>query len=96
MGQFLKYSTYKLHWAISGKNIKTEKAIATAIPTYSMSIFHLPLSFYHDIQSMVARYWWGGDDSSKKMHWWFWEKLCRPKSEGGLGFKDISTFNQSL
>ena len=72
------------------------KAVASAIPTYTMSLFRLPISLCEDIQSMIARYWWGGDEKNKKIHWWSWEKLCRPKMEGGLGFKDFSTFNQAL
>ncbi|CAN1138865.1 hypothetical protein LINPERHAP2_LOCUS10934 [Linum perenne] len=30
------------------------------------------------------------------MNWLSWERLCEPKDEGGLGFKDFHAFNQAL
>jgi hypothetical protein len=30
------------------------------------------------------------------MHWFAWWKLCYPKSEGGMGFRDFHSFNLSM
>ena len=32
----------------------------------------------------------------RKIHWVRWEELCKPKSEGGMGFKDLALFNDAL
>ena len=30
------------------------------------------------------------------MHWKSWDKLCVPKDNGGLGFKDLMDFNTAM
>ncbi|GAA0187350.1 hypothetical protein LIER_34638 [Lithospermum erythrorhizon] len=32
----------------------------------------------------------------KKIHWLAWHTLCKPKHEGGLGFRDTQSFSQAL
>ena len=70
--------------------------MAQAIPTYTMSVFRLPVALCDDIQAMMARFWWGDECESRKLHWWRWDRLCHRKEEGGLGFRDVSAFNQAL
>ena len=35
-------------------------------------------------------------DGKTKMTWLSWEKVCTPKKEGGLGFRDLKVFNLAL
>ena len=72
------------------------KAVAQAIPSYVMSCFILPDSLCHQIESMISRFFWKGDASKKGIHWLSWNKLCKSKPEGGLGFRDFSSFNRAL
>ncbi|XP_021746063.1 uncharacterized protein LOC110711934 [Chenopodium quinoa] len=39
---------------------------------------------------------WKGMQGDRKIHWLAWKKLCRPKNEGGLGFRDFKLFNWGL
>lgn len=72
------------------------KAVATAIPSYHMSCFLLPLSLCHDIEMALANFWWGEFANRHKMHWRNWADLGTPKATGGLGFRSFATFNKSL
>ena len=72
------------------------KAVAQAIPTYTMSVFKLPDSLCEDLTSMIRNFWWGQRDDERKIAWMSWEKLCAPKSCGRMGFKKLKEFNLSL
>lgn len=72
------------------------KAVLAAMPSYAMSCFKLPLSLCKRLQSAFTRFWWDDKPDKRKMSWVAWEKLTSLKSEGGLGFRDLATFNDSL
>ena len=72
------------------------KAITMAMPTYVMSCFKLPRKLLKDINSAMANYWWGETNGKNKMHWISWKRMAEDRQEGGLGFKDLETFNKAL
>ncbi|XP_050277977.1 uncharacterized protein LOC126719473 [Quercus robur] len=39
---------------------------------------------------------WGQKGDRRKIHWVKWGTLCFPKSDGGMGFKDLALFNDAL
>ena len=67
-----------------------------AIPTYTMSCFKLPKGLIKEIEVLIRKFWWGYRGEQKKIHWLSWEKLCLPKGEGGMEFRELSKFNDSL
>ena len=79
----------------AGKEVMI-KAVAQAIPTFAMGCFDITKEMCDQISSMIGRYWWSQQDSEKKIHWLSWEKLTLPKSKGGLGFRDIHSFNLAM
>ncbi|XP_048630058.1 uncharacterized protein LOC106373575 [Brassica napus] len=72
------------------------KTVLASMPTHAMSCFKLPQSLCAQIQSMLTRFWWDSAPETRKMSWISWKKMAKPKKLGGLGFKDISTFNDAL
>lgn len=44
----------------------------------------------------MMRFLWGGSEDVRKIAWVSWDHCCKPKSEGGLGVKDLESFNLAL
>jgi hypothetical protein len=81
--------------SIGGKEILL-KAVAQAIPVYAMSVFQIPKGICKRMTDAIAQFWWGDDENSNKMHWMAWWKMCYPKNEGGMGFRDFHSFNLAM
>ncbi|KAK1682721.1 hypothetical protein QYE76_043569 [Lolium multiflorum] len=79
----------------AGKEILI-KAVAQAITTYAMACFDLTKSLCDSISQLVCQYWWSQQDNESRMHWVGWEKMKLPKDEGGLGFRDLHSFNMAM
>ena len=72
------------------------KSVLASMPTYTMSCFKLLVSLCKRIQSALTHFWWDSSADKKKMCWIAWSKMAKNKKEGGLGFKDITNFNDAL
>ena len=72
------------------------KAAVQAIPTFAMSCFKLPGGLCDEIEALIRKFFWGQKGEQRKIHWKKWEVLCKPKSKGGMGFKDLGKFNDAM
>lgn len=45
--------------------------------------------------AQMARFWWG-KGSQNKIHWCTWDRMTDRKAYGGLGFRDLTSFNLAL
>ena len=79
----------------AGKSVLLQ-AVAQAIPIFVMNCFKLPKGFLNDLNMIMAKFWWGDSCNKSKIHWRKWETLCCSKMMGGLGFKEMKSFNLAL
>ncbi|KAL2251949.1 UNVERIFIED_CONTAM: hypothetical protein Sindi_2317200 [Sesamum indicum] len=71
------------------------KSVLMSLSLYWASAFILPKKVTNKIEKRLRAFLWKGTTTSgyAKVAW---KDLCRPKEEGGLGFKDISILNRAL
>ena len=70
---------------MGGKEILI-KAMAQAIPMYTMSCFELPQNLCDDLESMMRNFWWDQKQNKAKISWVNWKRMCISKAYGGMGF----------
>jgi hypothetical protein len=61
-----------------------------------MSVFRLPKKLCRDINTMMGKFWWGHQGNDSKIAWMSWSGLGRNKLNGGLGYRDLTSFNNAL
>ena len=71
-------------------------SVIQAIPTYTMGCFKIPLGLCSEIEAMIKKLWWGQRGDRRKIHWIKWDGLTKSKNVGGMGFRDLAMFNDSL
>ncbi|XP_042972810.1 uncharacterized protein LOC122304618 [Carya illinoinensis] len=79
----------------AGKEILL-KAVIQALPTYCMRVFKLPKSLLNEVNKIMHHFWWGHLQNEKRVHWVSWGQMGRSKAAGGLGFRDLESFNLAL
>ena len=71
------------------------KSVLLSLSLYWSSAFILPKKVTNEIEKRLHSFLWKGTTNSgyAKVAW---KDLCRPKDEGGLGFKYIAILNRAL
>lgn len=69
-------------------------SILVATLLHHLSIFRLPGSIVHKIDSMLLRFFWT-NTQNKGIHWRRKAVLQMPRGCGGLGIRNIGVFNEA-
>ena len=91
-----KLSTWKQRYLSFGGRVTLIQSTLSSIPIYFLSFFRLPSKTAAKLIKPQRRFPWGGGLDQRKIAWVKWESICLPKEKGGLGIKDVRTFNKAL
>ncbi|OVA15385.1 Reverse transcriptase zinc-binding domain [Macleaya cordata] len=74
------------------------KHVGQAASLYQMASFLIPKNLCRKIDSHLCKFWWGEslNPNDKKLHLIAWDKICKPKAEGGLGFRKSDINNLAM
>eukprot|EP00253_Pinus_taeda_P002169 PITA_02169 len=70
------------------------EAILQDIPIFMFSTLPTPKGVKQQIRSIHRDFLWGKGEDKKKWALVVWDKICKPKSHGGLGLHDPETINK--
>lgn len=91
-----RLSSWKGRHLSFGGRVCLIKSVLTALPLYFFSFFRVPKGVLRRCIQIMTSFIWGGPEEDKKICWVSWSRICRPKSEGGLGVRNLDSFNVAL
>jgi hypothetical protein len=91
-----RLASWKRLYLSKGGRVTLIKSTLANVPTYFLSLFHLPRSVAAQLEKLQRDFLWGGLGEGSKVHLVKWSKVCSPISNGGLGIQNLLLFNQAL
>ncbi|GJX55884.1 hypothetical protein Tco_0285781 [Tanacetum coccineum] len=71
-------------------------SVLTSIHDYWAAVFILPKSVFSDIDKVLKGFLWCKGELKRGQAKVSWKDICKPKSQGGLGFKPLGPWNEVL
>ncbi|GLT78653.1 hypothetical protein SLA2020_501810 [Shorea laevis] len=70
--------------------------VSSTMANHTMQTTKLPVSICQEIDKANRNFLWGGAGGHRKLSLVSWERVCMPKSFGGLGVRSTSFMNQAF
>ena len=91
-----KLASWKKLYLSKRGRVTLIKSTLSNLPTYFLSLFPIPASVANRIARLQRDFLWGGLGDEPKFHLVNWSMVCTPLSSGGLGIRNLRTFNVAL
>ena len=87
------------HWATKFLSyagcLQLIQSVLYSIQNFWCTQFFLPKSVFKRLNQLCSNFFWKGSSDSKRGARVKWQEVCHSKDEGGLGLKDILSWNQA-
>jgi hypothetical protein len=91
-----KLSTWTSRHLSMGGRITLINSVLASMPLYFFSFYKAPSCVLKQLVRIQRNFLWGGGLEEKKLCWVKWDHISCPKSQGGLGVKNLALFNSAL
>ena len=91
-----KLAGWKRMYLSKGGRVTLIKSTLSNLPTYFLSLFPLPAIVAHRMEKIQCDFLWGGINDEFKFHLMKWATIYSPIKEGGLGIRNLKSFNKAL
>ncbi|KAF7831771.1 putative ribonuclease H protein [Senna tora] len=91
-----KLQSWKSRCLSQAARLTLINSVINSYLVYPISTIYFAKNDCRIIESIMARFFWGDQEGKRKVHLLSWKNLCRPRYDGGLGCRDVSSLNIAL
>jgi hypothetical protein len=94
--QSKRVAGWKKVYLSKGGRLTLINSTLSSLPTYFLSLFPIPVGVANRLEKLQRDFLWGGVGDEFKFHLVNWCMICSSKASGGLGVRNLVTFNKAL
>jgi len=91
-----KLTRWRSQYLSLGGRLTLINSVLDALPTYMLSIFHIPQSVVQRLDKIRRNFLWQGNKERKGFHLVKWKNIIRSKEQGRLGIKNLKYQSKAL
>jgi hypothetical protein len=84
-----RLASWKKIYLSRGGRLTLIKSTLSNLPTYFLSLFHLPAGIARRLERIQRDFLWDGVYGEHKLHLAKWKSVCSPIHRRGLGVKNL-------
>ncbi|KAK9275492.1 hypothetical protein L1049_022759 [Liquidambar formosana] len=90
-----KLEGWQGHFLSIAGRIQLVQSVIIPMLLHTMAVYIWPSSLLKEMQQWIRNFIWASSTSKRKLVFINWDLVCSPKSEGGLGLRNLKAINQA-